>query len=216
MWIPLADEMLHPQLIEHFSDIYSYLAVWARSTENQYHREVASGLNIPVGMKNPTSGDLGTMLNSIEAWQSPSTYTVWDSIIESTGNNMVHGILRGGNKQANYDPESINQLCELIKERKGKIQNPWIIIDVSHDNCKQPNGKKDPIKQLSIIDEIYSNISQYNDPNIIKWFMVESYLEEGRQDYTKDAIHWLSLTDPCIGLEKTRQLIQLIVENNNT
>lgn len=94
MGIPLADEMLHPQLVRHFEDIYSYLAVGARSTENQYHREVASGLDIPVGMKNPTSGDIKTMLNSIEAGQSPSHYTLGSHVIDSTGNPLVHGILR--------------------------------------------------------------------------------------------------------------------------
>lgn len=208
MWVPLADEMLHPQLIRHFDDIYSYLAVGARSTENQYHREVASGLDMPVWMKNPTSGDLSTMLNSIQAWQSQSHYTIGNDVIDSFGNPSVHGILRGW-ITPNYDKESLRKLEELILERWSKIRNPWVIIDASHDNSKWLNGKKDPMRQPEIIREVIGN--RLNQ--LVRWYMVEWYLYTWRQDYSTNARHWLSLTDACLWLQETESLIQDIADS---
>lgn len=112
--MPLADEMLHPQFSRHFDDIFSYLAVGARSTENQYHREVASGLDIPVGMKNPTSGSISIMTDSIKASQSPSHYSVENVLFDSTGNPFAHGILRGGTGGPNYSTEDFREYSERM------------------------------------------------------------------------------------------------------
>jgi len=208
MGVPLADEMLHPELIRHFDDIYSYLAVGARSTENQYHREVASGLDMPVWMKNPTSGDLSVMLNSIQAWQSPSHYTIGDSVIDSIGNSGVHGILRWGTNP-NYDIESLKQLEGLIEKRGDKIKNPGIIIDASHDNSKWTDGKKDPMKQGEVVTQVIKDKAT----NLVRGYMIESYLQTGRQEYSDSAIHGLSLTDGCIWIEETERIIQTVVDS---
>ena len=213
MWVPLADEMLHPELIKMFEDLYSYLAVWARSWENQYHREVSSWLYLPIWIKNPTSWDIDTMVNSILAWQSPSTYVLWSIIYDSIWNDMVHWILRwwriNGKNIPNYSKEDLKSVIKLLFKRK--VQNPSIIIDTNHENSdkhqeKQIEIMRDVFEYLRILESEWLNISPF------KWFMVESYIDEWRQDWPKDGdeskvIKWRSLTDPCIGLSQTEDLI---------
>lgn len=199
--LPLADELLHPQLIEHIDDIYSYFAIWARSTENQFHREVSSWISFPVGMKNPTSGDIKLMINSIQASMTPSVYVIGNSVYETTWNNYTHGILRWWLSWPNYWKEFINTAFEIFTERK--IKNKALIIDTNHDN-----SRKQYERQNEIITEVISSISWDNNlKDFIKWFMVESYLYDGRQDFSENVKKWLSLTDPCIGKEKTEELI---------
>lgn len=218
MWIPLADEMLHPQLSSFFDDIYSYLAIWARSTENQYHREVASWSDIPIGFKNPTSGDIETMVNSISAWQNPSDYTLWDDIYKSSWNNFSHGILRwwriGWKNFSNYWTDDISLLGDMLT--KWKVKNPAFIVDTNHEN-----SNKDHKKQIKIMKSVFDNLKILSNDNsdvleFFKWFMVESYLFEWRQNWTdseQDLVKWLSLTDPCIWKEQTEEFVYQLSEN---
>lgn len=206
--LALADELLHPQLIDHIDDIYSYFAIWARSSENQFHREVSSGINFPVGLKNPTSWDIKIMMNSVEASTKPSIYVIWNNVYETTWNNYSHGILRWWSSWANYSIENIKNAFEILSERN--IKNKAILIDTNHDN----SGKKYEL-QAEIVQEVVENISKNDDLyDFVKWFMIESYLYDWRQDllchpraWHGDLKKWLSLTDPCIGLEKTQELI---------
>lgn len=211
MWIPLADEMLHPQLIGHFDDIYSYLAIGARSVENQYHREVSAGAPMPVGLKNPTSWDRLVMANSIKAAQSPSDYALANGVTyHGDGNPHAHGILRGRNLedvvQPNYDRDSI--MWFLGFAQKIGLLNPKIFIDTNHDN----SGKK-PEKQIEITREVMKMLKDYPEMrSIMRGFMVESYLHDGKQDGKWTITHGTSLTDPCIGLENTRRLVMELAE----
>lgn len=211
--LPLADELLHPQLIEHIEDIYSYFAIWARSSENQFHREVASGISFPVWLKNPTSGDIKFMINSIQASLAPSVYAIWNSVYETTWNNYSHGILRWWSNWPNYELENIKQVYDLMNERK--IKNKALIIDTNHDN-----SWKKYERQNQIMWEVMTSISGKKElSNLVKWFMVESYLFDDRQDlpcypraWHGELKHWLSLTDPCIWKEKTEKLIMDLYE----
>lgn len=215
VWLPLADEMLHPQLVKSFDDIYSYLAIGARSTENQFHREVASGLDMPVGFKNPTAGDLDVMVNWVKAWQTQSMYTLGENVYKSNGNDFSHAILRGSTfewkKSSNYDIDSLRKVYKYITQ-KNDVNNPAFIIDTNHDN-----SAKDPSKQIFIMKEVIKNLKQLEweclgISNMWKWFMSESYLEEWRQDFWDDITHGLSLTDPCSGLEDTKKMAQFLAE----
>ncbi|MFA6091173.1 MAG: 3-deoxy-7-phosphoheptulonate synthase, partial [Candidatus Gracilibacteria bacterium] len=147
--IPLADEMLHPQFSRHFDDIFSYQAVGARSTENQYHREVVSGLELPVGMKNPTSGSIVIMTDSIKATQTPSHYPVDGMLFDSTGNPYAHGILRGGMDGPNYHAKALREYLEKMQ----RIKNPALIID-----CNHANSGKDPFRQIEVMETLYRDI----------------------------------------------------------
>lgn len=216
-WIALADEMLHPQLYDHFDDIFAYQAIGARSTENQYHREVSSGTDIAIGLKNPTGGNLQIMVNSILAAQTKSTFTIWESIYLSTGNNLAHGILRGWDNWPNYSLKHIQEAYVLMK--KWGVKNPKIIIDCSHENCKI-DGKKDPLQQIQVMNSVMESIENDSElKNFVAGFMVESYIYDGQQSMPKDEkdipqaiaegklIRWKSLTDPCIWVEKTGDLL---------
>lgn len=211
--IALADELLHPQYFEHFNDVFAYFAIWARSGENQYHREVSSGADMPIGMKNPTSGNLNILGNSIKAAQTASTFVIENSIYTSTGNQLSHGILRGGDSWPNFSKLHIESLLEITK--KQNIKNPWVLIDCSHENCKI-DGEKDPLKQIDVVNIVMKDIR--DNPELmafVKWFMIESYIYDGNQsmpESIKDAKKWLSLTDPCIGLEATRNLLKNLYE----
>lgn len=213
-WVPLADEMLHPQLTNKFDDIYSYLAIWARSTENQYHREVASWLDIPVWFKNSTSWDLDVMTNSIKAWQTPSTYVISNSIYDTLGNDFSHWILRWGRisweNYSNYDKESLKTTIELLTKKW--IQNPWFIVDTNHEN-----SNKNHKKQQTIMENVFNNLDilskDWVDVSMLKGFMVESYLIEWNQWFPADwdeskIIKWCSLTDPCISKEQTEVFVR--------
>jgi len=205
-----ADEMLYPENYKYLSDLLSYVAVGARSVENQQHRLTASGMSIPVGMKNPTSGDLSVMLNSIIAAQSPHTFIYRGWEVESEGNEMTHAILRGsvnkhGQNIPNYHYEDLCLLHELYCERE--LENMAVVIDTNHNN----SGKKYQ-EQIRIANEIM-NSRKYN-PDIkkmVKGLMIESYIEDGAQKIG-EGIYGKSITDPCLGWEKSEKLIMDIAE----
>ena len=200
-----ADEMLYPENYRYLGDVLSYVAVGARSVENQLHRLTASGLEIPVGMKNPTSGDISVMMNSITAGQHAHTfvYSGWE--VESKGNPLTHAILRGyvdrlGNTYSNYHYEDMQHLAELYQ--KSGLANPAVIVDTNHAN----SGKKWQ-EQPRIAKEILHS-TRHSDQirHLVKGLMIESYLEDGAQK-PDGGIYGKSITDPCLGWEKTERLI---------
>jgi 3-deoxy-7-phosphoheptulonate synthase len=211
--LPLANELLYPHLLKYFDDIYTYLAIWARSTENQYHREISSWLHIPVWMKNPTSWDIKIMVNSIIAWRTPQTYTDTRHIYETKWNSFVHWVLRLWQNWPNYSVSHIQEAYDLMI-KKG-IKNPSLIIDTSHDNCKDKSWKKHPEWQIETLEKVIDWIKCSPElSEVVKWFMVESYLFDWKQDENvPDPVHWLSLTDPCIWKEETKELICEMYEN---
>ncbi len=200
-----ADEMLYPENYRYLSDLLSYVAVGARSSENQQHRLVASGIDVPVGMKNPTGGDISVMLNSITAGQHPHTflYRGWECV--STGNPLTHAILRGyvndhGESFPNYHYEDLTNLYKEYSARS--LKNMAVIVDANHAN----SGKK-YIEQGRICKEVLHSCRHNSDvKSIVKGFMIESYIEDGAQKIS-DGIYGKSITDPCLGWEKTERLI---------
>ena len=206
-----ADEMLYPENLVYISDVLGYIAVGARSVENQQHRLVASGIDQPVGMKNPTSGDSSVMLNSIHAAHHEHVFLYRDHEVSTSGNPYAHAIIRGsvdkyGKAYANYHYEDLITLAEEYYDRK--LVNPAIICDTNHSN----SGKKF-YEQPRIVAEILHNRTQNNDiKNLVKGVMIESYLEEGNQKICPDMIYGKSITDPCLGWEDTERLIYEIAE----
>lgn len=200
-----ADEMLYPENYLYLSDILSYVAVGARSAENQQHRLTASGLDIPVGMKNPTSGDLSVMMNSITAAQSGHTFVYSNWEVHTDGNPLTHAILRGASNKygrtiPNYHYEDLNLLCELYA--KSNLVNPGVIVDTNHSN----SGKRFD-EQPRIAKEILHSMRHSDDiKKMVKGLMIESYIEDGCQSPSGD-VYGLSITDPCLGWEKTERLI---------
>ena len=206
-----ADEMLYPENRSYLDDILSYEAVGARSVENQQHRLTASGMDIPVGMKNPTSGDLSVMLNSIVAAQMGHRFIYRTMDVTTSGNPLAHTILRGGVDKygqciPNYHYEECVRLWELYQKKD--LKNPAAVIDVNHSN-----SNKKYKEQIRIVSEVLHS-RRYNPDlkKMIKGVMVESYLEEGRQDISADMIYGKSITDPCIGWGDTEKLIYKIAE----
>ena len=205
-----ADEMLYPENYKYMDDLLAYVAVGARSVEDQQHRLTSSGVSVPVGMKNPTAGTLSVMLNSITAAQSPHTfiYRGWEAT--STGNPYAHAVLRGytnkqGHSMPNYHYEDLLLLAELYGQTA--LSNPAVIIDANH-----ANSGKDPFRQGPIIAEVLQN-REYNADirRLVKGFMVESYIEDGCQS-VDGGVYGKSITDPCLGWEKSRRLIHEIAE----
>ena len=200
-----ADEMLYPENTKYLDDLLGYVAIGARSVEDQQHRLTASGLEMPVGMKNPTSGDLSVMMNSITAAQHKHTfiYRGWEA--HSQGNPYAHAILRGyvnkhGQAMPNYHYEDLKHLCEMY-EGKG-LSNPGVIIDANHSN-----SGKNPFEQVRIVKEVINNCKYSEDiRKMVKGFMVESYIEDGAQK-VGEGIYGKSITDACLGWEKTERLI---------
>jgi len=200
-----ADEMLYPENARYLDDLLGYVAVGARSVENQQHRLVASGLDIPVGMKNPTSGDISVMLNSIKAAQIGHTFIFrgWD--VTSSGNPLAHAIMRGyvdndGRSHANYHYEDMIQLFEMYCKRN--LENISVIVDANHAN----SGKK-PLEQVRISKEVLHSCRYSADiRSMVKGLMIESYIEDGAQKIG-EGIYGKSITDPCLGWEKTERLI---------
>ncbi len=205
-----ADEMLYPENHRYLSDLLSYVAVGARSVENQQHRLTASGLEEPVGMKNPTSGDMTVMMNSIKAGQHSHTFIYRGWEVESTGNPYTHAILRGytdfaGKSVSNYHYEDLLKLHALYAE--SGLQNPSAIIDTNHAN----SGKK-WMEQIRIAHEVVSNRRQNDDiRRLVKGLMIESYIEDGAQGMGEH-VYGKSITDPCLGWEKTERLILELAE----
>lgn len=205
-----ADEMLYPENWGYVSDILSYVAIGARSVEDQQHRLVVSGFDVPAGMKNPTSGDLSVMLNSVYAAQQshPFIYRGWE--VTTEGNPLAHTILRGavnkhGNSLPNYHYEDLNLLLEKYNERD--LINPACIVDANHNN----SGKKHE-QQVRIVKEIMHSRKLNSDIHgLVKGVMIESYLEEGCQKIGEH-IYGKSITDPCLGWADTEELIYHIAE----
>ena len=200
-----ADELLYPENYYYLSDILSYVAIGARSVEDQQHRLIASGLDVPVGMKNPTSGDLSVMMNSILAAQHAHTFLFSQWEVHSKGNPLAHAILRGsvnkyGRSLPNYHYEDLSQLCDLYG--KSDLKNPAVIIDTNHSN----SGKQWD-QQARIAKEVLHSTRHSEDiRRMVKGLMIESYLLDGNQK-PEGGVYGLSITDACIGWEKTEQLV---------
>ena len=200
-----ADEMLYPDNYRYLSDLLSYVAVGARSVENQEHRLVASGIGAPVGMKNPTGGDLSVMMNSIVAAQSSHTFIYRGWEVTSEGNPYAHAILRGyldyaGRSVSNYHYEDLLRVNEMYQ--KSNLVNPSVLVDTNHNN----SGKK-YLEQVRIAKDIVHSRNQNADiKHLVKGLMIESYLEDGAQS-TDEHVFGKSITDPCLGWEKTERLI---------
>lgn len=200
-----ADEMLYPENHRLLNDLLSYVAVGARSVENQQHRLTASGLAIPVGMKNPTGGDLSVMMNAIHAAQHAHTFIYRGWEVESAGNPLAHAILRGyvdrrGKSHPNYHYEDLTELAGLYAE--GHLANPAVLIDTNHAN----SGKR-YTEQPRIAREVLES-RRYNPEirRLVKGLMIESYLEDGAQKIG-EGVFGKSITDPCLGWEKTERLV---------
>lgn len=206
-----ADEMLYPENHRYLSDIIAYVAIGARSVENQQHRLTASGLDVPVGMKNPTAGDLSVMMNSIKAAQTSHVFCYRGWEVESEGNPYAHAILRGyvdkqGKSHPNYHYEDLAALTELYAN--SGLMNPACIVDTNHAN----SGKK-YLEQTRITKEILES-RNYNPEfkKLVKGLMIESYIEDGCQKISSDEVYGKSITDPCLGWEKSERLIYDIAE----
>ena len=205
-----ADEMLYPENYRYLSDLLSYVAVGARSVENQQHRLTASGIEVPVGMKNPTGGDLSVMMNSIVAAQASHTFIYRGWEVTSEGNPYTHAILRGyidyaGRSVSNYHYEDLLRVEELYQ--KSNLVNPSIIVDTNHNN----SGKK-YLEQIRIAKDIVHSRNQNADiKRLVKGLMIESYLEDGAQGIGEHTFG-KSITDPCLGWEKTERLILDLAE----
>lgn len=205
-----ADEMLYPENHRYLNDLLAYVAVGARSVEDQQHRLTASGVAIPVGMKNPTSGDLSVMMNAIHAGQHSHTFCYRNWEVKSAGNPYTHAILRGyvdqnGRSYPNYHYEDLVRLSEMYAS--SHLVNPAVIVDTNHSN----SGKK-YLEQVRITKEVLHSC-RYNPEirKLVKGFMIESYLVDGAQKVDGD-VFGQSITDPCLGWEKTERLIYDIAD----
>ena len=207
-----ADEMLYPENRSYLDDILSYEAIGARSVENQQHRLTASGMDIPVGMKNPTSGDLSVMLNSVVAAQMGHTFLYRGWEVKTSGNPLAHTILRGsqnknGHTIPNYHYEDLRLLHDLYAEKN--LANPAVIVDTNHSN----SGKKYN-EQVRIAKEVMNNRQYSSDiKKMVKGLMIESYIEDGCQK-VNEHVYGKSITDPCIGWATTERLIYDLAEMN--
>ncbi len=205
-----ADEMLYPENYRYLDDVLAYVAVGARSVENQQHRLISSGISVPVGMKNPTSGDMSVMMNAIKAAQHKHTFIYRGWEVHSQGNPLSHAILRGyvnkhGQSLPNYHYEDLELLCNLYNE--SGLANPGVIIDTNHAN----SGKK-PLEQARIAkDVMHSARHDSHIKKLVKGFMIESYIEDGAQKIG-ECIYGKSITDPCLGWEKSEKLIYDLAE----
>lgn len=205
-----ADEMLYPANWQYMEDIISYVAIGARSVENQQHRLTVSGMEVPTGMKNPTSGDLSVMINSVIAGQASHNfiYTGWE--VETDGNPLCHTILRGavdkyGKSMSNYHYEDLMRVIELYQ--KHNLKNPACIVDANHSNSgkkweQQPRIVKEVLHSRNLSPEIHK---------LVKGVMIESYIEDGRQEIGEEC-YGKSITDPCLGWEKSKTLLYEIAE----
>lgn len=205
-----ADEMLYPENHRYLADILSYVAVGARSAENQQHRLTASGLDVAVGFKNPTSGDLSVMLNAVTAAQSPHDFSYGGFEVQSTGNPLAHAILRGsvnrfGTNLPNYHYEDLTELSDLYEN--SNLQNPAVIVDANHSN----SGKRYEEQPRIAKEILHSMKHNAGVARLVKGVMIESYLQDGCQKIT-ESVYGKSITDPCLGWEKSERLIYEIAE----
>ncbi|MGI6499414.1 MAG: 3-deoxy-7-phosphoheptulonate synthase [Anaerostipes sp.] len=209
--MPAADEMLYPGNWPYMKDILSYVAVGARSVENQQHRLTVSGFDIPAGMKNPTGGDLTVMMNSITAGQHKHNFIANGYEVETDGNPLTHAILRGsvnrhGNNVPNYHYEDLTRVAYMYE--KFGLQNPAVIVDANHSNSgkqwdQQPRIVQEVLHSRSFLPEI---------KKLVKGIMIESYIEDGAQSIG-NGVYGQSITDPCLGWEKTRELLMRMADN---
>lgn len=207
-----ADEMLYPGNLRLVEDLVSYYAVGARSVEDQEHRFVASGIDAPTGLKNPTSGNLNIMFNAIYAAQNSQNFIYHNAEVKTDGNPLAHAILRGGVNEygtimPNYHYESL--IAVLDQYDKMGLVNPFVVVDTNHDN----SGKQ-YLEQIRIIRQILIN-RDWNEKikTYVRGFMIESYLEDGRQDSPE--VFGQSITDPCLGWDKTEELVREIYDTLN-
>ena len=208
-----ADEMLYPENWGYVEDLLSYVAIGARSVEDQQHRLTVSGFDVASGMKNPTSGDFSVMLNSVYAAQHPHHFTFSGYEVRTTGNPLAHTILRGavskhGNCVQNYHYEDLVRLAEMYQTMN--LVNPATIVDANHSN-----SNKQFRQQIRIVREVM--VSRQFSPevkNLVKGVMIESYIEEGCQKITDNPVYGQSITDPCLGWEDSKQLLYTIAELN--
>lgn len=206
-----ADEMLYPENYRYLSDLLSYVAVGARSVEDQQHRLTVSGMDVPAGMKNPTSGDFSVMLNSVTAAQGSHhfIYRGWE--VETTGNPLAHTILRGavnkhGESIPNYHYEDLRLLWEKYQEKN--LKNPAVIVDTNHSN-----SNKQYEQQVRIAKEVlHSRLVDPELKTLVKGLMIESYIEPGNQKIGKEHIYGKSITDACLGWEESEKLLYTIAE----
>jgi 3-deoxy-7-phosphoheptulonate synthase len=205
-----ADEMLYPENWRYVSDILSYVAIGARSVEDQQHRLTVSGFDVPAGMKNPTSGDFSVMMNSIYAAQHAHSFIYRGWEVKTTGNEEAHAVLRGatnkhGNNTPNYHYEDLVRVLEMYNTMD--LKNPAVIIDSNHSN-----SDKQFKQQIRIVKEVLHNRSINPDiKNLVKGVMIESYIEEGNQKIG-EGVYGKSITDPCLGWADTERLIYDIAE----
>lgn len=205
-----ADEMLYPENHRYLSDLLAYVAVGARSVEDQQHRLTASGLGIPVGMKNPTGGDLTVMMNSIIAAQSGHTFLYRGWEVRTKGNAFAHAILRGyvdkfGRNMPNYHYEDLRHVLEIYHERE--FQNPAVVVDVNHSN-----SGKDFMEQIRISKDVVHSCRVSGEiRRLVKGLMIESYIEDGAQKVGSHC-YGKSITDPCLGWDKSERLIYELAE----
>ena len=208
--LPIADEALFTHNAKGFLELLTWVAIGARSAEDQEHRIFASAIDCPVGMKNPTHGSLSIAVNSVIAAQHPHIAVIDRNEVQTHGNSHAHIVLRGGNHAPNYSIDHLNEVNTLMHAQN--ILNPSVIIDVSHDNCLV-NGKKDHSLQPSIIFEVIEQIKRNLElKKIVKGFMVESFLKEGNQKVEEDYPekidpNGLSITDPCLSWERTEEML---------
>ncbi|MFC3928236.1 3-deoxy-7-phosphoheptulonate synthase [Streptococcus caprae] len=204
-----ADEMLYPENLALVDDLVSYIAIGARSVENQQHRFVASGIDVPTGMKNPTSGNLNIMFNGIYAAQNKQSFLFNSEEVETSGNPLAHAILRGavneyGKNIPNYYYDNVLETIDLY-EKMGLV-NPFIMIDTNHDN-----SGKNHLEQIRIVRQTLINRDWNEKINrYVRGFMIESYLEDGRQN--EPEVFGQSITDPCLGWDNTEALVREIYE----
>lgn len=205
-----ADEMLYPDNVDYIQDLLSYIAVGARSSENQQHRLVASGFDVAVGIKNPMNGSLSVLLNSIYAAQISNEFKYGGYQVRTGGNEYAHAILRGsvdiyGNNIPNYHYEDVMRFIDMYRAQE--LKNPAIIIDTNHSN-----SNKNPFEQVRIVKEVVGNCRHCeNFRDVVKGFLLESYIEDGNQP-PNGSIYGKSITDACLGWEKTETLILSVAE----
>jgi len=213
--LPIADEALFTHNARGFIELLSWVAIGARSSEDQEHRIFASSLNCAVGMKNPTHGNLSIAVNSVIAAQHPHVAVFDGNEVQTEGNAHAHIVLRGSEHKSNYSIENLSKLDDLLTLHT--IKNPSVIIDVSHDNCIL-NGKKQPSLQPQIILELLKNLNAHPKlKSLVKGFMIESFLKGGSQKIEGKKLEeldlsGLSITDPCLGWDETERLLYTLAE----